>query len=1112
MGSSAKPEAQGADSQGVPNLPRVLSPDEFDQARMLGPDELAKAKFPVLPPPYVPSDATRRGVGGGPQGSVDPTKGVDSTGLKGRPEPGLSGILTRQVINPIKEHPLMAAGITAAQFTPLAPLVNYAMMGAMGKDILDYSAQKAAEMSLPPDDRKQTEADPERISGEQAGTEAVMMGIGGVAHKVSRALAKSAAADATKAAQAKIATHVGAIEDAFKTMFAPASRTPDAAGMANIMRATTGEKAMEFEQASFKLDEFRRAINPLPDVDRLGFIDNIEGGKAQVTPEFQKAADTMRQIGDDTWAHIVKLSPDAAGSYLEDYFPHRWKDPEKAKVVFGTADAPTPRPGADTGPSIARPRTASGRLKNLSSATPDELANEYAMSKGQDAPLTARLETELSSRGINPDEAFTQGKARVEASQQDKVGVPQEPPPDNQLEEARRAAGGKRPMEGSKNFLKRRTIPTTAEGIALGLEPVSTNPVDLFLLDLRNKQKFIMAHETMTQGKDAGYIKFFPGQMDEGYTAINDKVATVYGPRHPDTGMSTVAGRYGAPESVAKIINNYLSPGLQGNPIYDAYRGLGNTLNQAQLGLSAFHLGMTSIDATVSRSALGLQYLWDGLKGGDADAAMMGVKKLATSGFAPWAAIGQGTVGDLMNAKFGTNVQWGLGAKIRAAYLNPESATPEMRALANAVKEAGGRVRMDSFYENSAPQKFMEAWHQEDAVGMAKMALPAFFEVTAKPLMEHIVPLQKMQVFGEMAQKILGEMPPETSLAERRAALSSAWDSVDNRMGQLVYDNLFWSKTFKDLSMASVRSVGWNIGTIRELGGGVGDVAKMAGQFSRGEAMTLTHKAAYAVMLPLTVGMYGAIYQYLRTGKGPEELKDYFKPKTGEEDADGNPERVQLPSYMKDVFAYQGHTVQTFENKAGPLPQAIFEMLHNKDFYGDEIRNPDDPAVKQIQQEALWIAKQALPFSVTNMMEQSKRADVGTPTKLGNWFGITPAHREDVRTPAQNEMADIAAKRGHTELTPEQQEAAASRRDLLGALRGNNGMNLQDAVSKAVNAGGLVPADLGKLLKRAGSTPAQERFRSLTTAQALDVFAKSTPDEQAKFAQLLFNKLDKATK
>ena len=44
-------------------------------------------------------------------------------------------------------------------------------------------------------------------------------------------------------------------------------------------------------------------------------------------------------------------------------------------------------------------------------------------------------------------------------------------------------------MEGSRAFLKQRTIPTTAEGIAMGLKPVSTNPVDLTLLKLYEMQR-----------------------------------------------------------------------------------------------------------------------------------------------------------------------------------------------------------------------------------------------------------------------------------------------------------------------------------------------------------------------------------------------------------------------------------------------------------------------------------------------------------------------------------------------------------------------------------------------------------------------------------------------
>ena len=91
--------------------------------------------------------------------------------------------------------------------------------------------------------------------------------------------------------------------------------------------------------------------------------------------------------------------------------------------------------------------------------------------------------------------------------------------------------------------------------------------------------------------------------------------------------------------------------------------------------------------------------------------------------------------------------------------------------------------------------------------------------------MEVMVPRMKVGIFMDMANHELGRMTDEQK-SDRdyvRKKLGNVWNSVDNRMGQMVYDNLFWNRTLKDLALASVRSVGWNLGTLRELGGGVSD-------------------------------------------------------------------------------------------------------------------------------------------------------------------------------------------------------------------------------------------------------------------------------------------------
>lgn len=1013
---------------GRPNLPplhRILTPEEFEQARQLSPQALNANPFPILPP-LAPKDATRE-IGGLPD-----AQNPNATTLTGGAK------TASDAFQGLADHPL-ASALTA--LTATNPVTGTAVMGLMAKDLGDYTGQKLAEATMNEQDRAASEADPTRVSGKTAALDVALLAVpAGV--RVARTLIKN-----TDLA-ARVAMHTQAIGDAWKSIFAPASRSPEAAQAAGILRATTGESAARYEQAAFKLDEFRRTIDPLPDAEKFAFIDAIEHGGAQPTPEFQAPADAIRATLDEHREAIRGLGTGKLEHFIKDYFPHIWEDPDRAATAF-----------------------------------------------------------------------------EASAGEQAKI-----------------AAGGKRPMEGSKAFLKERTIPTTAEGLALGLKPVSTNPVDLTLLKLREMQRYLMAHQSLNEMKDAGLVKYVASgnQAPDGYAKINDRIATVFGPRQgavtlpeganvdqTDVGVlgHRIMGEHWAPEPVAKVVNNYLSPGLRGNALYDAYRGLGNTLNQAQLGLSAFHAGMTSLDANVSRNALALEYLNSGRPG-------MALKKAASAPFAAVPGLIQGTVGDAINAKFGTDIKLGLGAKIRAAYLNPETAPEDMRALANAVKEAGGRVRQDSFYQTSTPATFighlkdeMAALRQGDIKGALKsdvkagaVSLPALFELAAKPLMEHVVPLQKLGVFGEMAQKALADLPAEATLTERRAALAGAWDSVDNRMGQLVYDNLFWNKAFKDLAMSSVRSVGWNLGTIRELGGGMTDLAATgAGALKdggEGAVSALTHRAAYAAALPITVGMYGAAYQYLRTGEAPSEPKDYFYPKTGEVDVDGNPERVQLPSYMKDLAAYSGHPWETVKHKMAPMPAAMLEMLENQDFYGDEIRNPNDPAVKQIMQEAKFIGEQVEPFAFRNQEESGKRGDQSNITKFGNWFGVTPAPRSEVRSDAQNQMSMYLGERRQSGASPEDAEARKARGDILNSLRlasqGKDGGDITQAVTDAIERGQVTPKNVIQILRRVGSSPAQERFKRLSAAQAIDVFQRATPKEKALFADALMKKIGRA--
>jgi hypothetical protein len=650
---------------------------------------------------------------------------------------------------------------------------------------------------------------------------------------------------------------------------------------------------------------------------------------------------------------------------------------------------------------------------------------------------------------------------------------------------------GKRPMEGSKSFLKQRTIPTVLEGMFPegvpktldtmsnaeilaenkrqgGLVPVTFNPVEATMLKLREMKKYRMAQQVMGDLTDRGLLVPVKegGKMPAGYARIGDWA---------------FAGK-AAPEPVARVLNNYLSPGLRGkSAALDAYMAVGNTLNQAQLGLSAYHAGMDGLNAIVSQNARALEKLFGG-KAGEA------VKLFATS---------PGAVVSTMRK----------GSELLKAYsAAPGTLTGPIKAIADGMADAGGRPRMAGFHDASTA--FANALEAKQYGRVAQKLLPAMVEKTTGIVMNQIVPRLKLGVFYDLASDALDKLGPAAHPDDVRRAMQRAWDSVDNRMGSVVYDNLFWNKAMKDVMHATVRSVGWNWGTLGELGGGAKDLAGFAKDVVTGKGGELSHRAAYTMALPMTIGLAGAVMQYLYTGKGPSDLFDMFHPKTGTKDADGNDNRVVLPSYMKDVYSYGQHPVKTITNKMNPLLSSLADMLSNKNYYGDEIYNAEDPVMKRLAQTATFAAKEAVPFMIQNVVEGKQRGE--KPSEMAAAFvGVTPASREAVRTKAQNAMADLAARK-HIERTPEEADAAQIRSTLRDKVKTEGAPAALAELRAHLRDGTLTMKQVQGILRDDQTPYLVKQFKSLPLAEAERIYAMGTAREKALWGPVLAGKRQRA--
>ena len=578
---------------------------------------------------------------------------------------------------------------------------------------------------------------------------------------------------------------------------------------------------------------------------------------------------------------------------------------------------------------------------------------------------------------------------------------------------------GRRPLRGPASFLKMRTIPTIKEGMDAGLTPLTINPLVMTLLKVREMQRFISGVKMMRTFKDAGLAQFLPAgkPMPEGWAEIKDNIARVRQWSEEEQGFIE-RGKYIMPEDGARLINNHLGRSAMADfAPAQVVRVGANALNATQLGWSAFHLGFTTLDAAISKNALALERLAHGEVGRAAAAFAEGLTPAAP----------------VMNLH--------RGFQLMKAYANPSGATPMMARIVRALELAGGRAQMDRYYMAShgvnpfrgagvrslagdiraalkGPQpvrqvgRAVASFPAEYAVsvyrelqGMVKTMplLQVPFEIAGRFarmstawIMEHVVPLQKLGVFSDMAQDYLRRNPTATD--DQLAKFSqSMWDSVDNRLGEMVYDNLFWNRTAKDTAHLAVRAVGWNLGTIREIGGAPIDALAVIDKLAREGKITadgLGHKIPYVLAMTMTTAMLGATINYLFTGEGPQELKDYFFPRTGGITARGTPQRLSLPSYVKDIYEYSQRPGITIANKLNPIWSTAADIWRNEDFYGNPISEPEAGGWTQAGERAGFAARQATPFAIQGSRQiagSEKPGFAGGVKRVLPFVGVTPA-------------------------------------------------------------------------------------------------------------------------
>lgn len=272
----------------------------------------------------------------------------------------------------------------------------------------------------------------------------------------------------------------------------------------------------------------------------------------------------------------------------------------------------------------------------------------------------------------------------------------------------------------------------------------------------------------------------------------------------------------------------------------------------------------------------------------------------------------------------------------------------------------------------------------------------ALMEGLQAPLFQAWIPNLKAASY---LKNVAGALKSDPSLYDnplkRRQAFRRIAQSVDNRYGEMNYETLLWKKWAKDLAVLNTLSLGWQLGFLREYGGGGLDL----GQFAvRGERMQSIKegkldRALFASTYTATALGYGGLLTWAMTGQPPQELTDYILPRTGELNSDGSPARVNTMFYTREFQSIYKHVqakglgkglTELAESKASGVVGLFAELYRGVNSFGQQIRDPGDPAYKRLEESLAYAMTDMEPIAFKSM-----QGDL--PSKARAVLGFTPA-------------------------------------------------------------------------------------------------------------------------
>jgi hypothetical protein len=685
------------------------------------------------------------------------------------------------------------------------------------------------------------------------------------------------------------------------------------------------------------------------------------------------------------------------------------------------------------------------------------------------------------------------------------------------------------PLRGSMGQHKQSTLDDMSEGLELGGVPYTYNHVEMFKRAQADLWKTTTILHLLAFMRRNGFMEFVKGpfpKAPEGSVAVDDAAFKRYFPASSGEGL-IAAGQWFVEEGMGRLLNNYLSKDL----IRQVGLGRGliwlkNATTTMELSLSPFHAIFETLETVGSNIGLAMQKLVNrGIIGGSAKVA------------------GEGLL-DMIKA-FGTPItQASLGAQFRKALVDPDAFFktteglamlkdyPNARDAADAIFAAGFKPpELEQDWRNDSVKTFLDALADlkagasDNYIGAGLRAFPAANEMLMKPLFDKYIPNLKVAQFLKEFSEAVAEDDARYGKQgyyidrsgkkwyrpyTRPQLARKVWDFVEDRFGEMNYDKVFWNRTFKSAMTLMFRSVTWKGGSVRAFGGAFsGQGKEFLDAFREKRAPELHRNMAWLFGMMLLTATLGTILMKTLTGRWPGEggdlLTDLVFPQIDPKD---KKIRASLPTYFKDlVHLLHAPTSYVTASLSGWIGR-LADLWRNKDYYGVQIHDTDDPVVKQLLETGSYLGQTMMPFSIRGYKNLSAQ-DVGALRKALALAGVNPAPRFIGQSAAEKaEGAYWKGQRSEAGIRPDQMESKSEKAAIVSQIRHGDHPNL----SAALASGAIKARDIKPLFQRAQQGPLVSGVSHMPLADAEKIYAKATATERVKLAPIMAQKRANAAK